>query len=163
MSIGNIEDLVGAGDVSIGGALDPITGALPVQRVDDPRFDFVNDPDFVSETNKAIGVYHYPDANGLSMLGFDSISFVGEITAVGDTWAVTIEGSNDGTKWDDVTNQFLDGNGAQPPTVISITGGTQQFSLSNSNYDFRLFRMRIEITGTVTANSALVGSYQKAI
>lgn len=166
MSVGNIEDIVGAGDVGIGGALDPATGALPVQRVDDPRFDDFGNPVFVNETNKAAGgPYYYPDMNGVSMLGFRSLSFFGEITAAAETWVFIIQGSNDGINWQNVSGQFLDDTGTQPVpgAQLSVTGGQEIFGWSKAHFDFKLFRASIEITGTVTANSAKIGSYQKAI
>jgi len=79
MSVGNIEDVVGAGDVSIGGALDPTTGALPVQRVDDPRFDDVLDPVLVNEDDLSVATHYFPDANGIAQLGYKSLSIQGKL------------------------------------------------------------------------------------
>ncbi len=160
MSIGNIEDIVGAGDVSIGGALDPATGALPVQRVDDPRFDDNPNPVLVNATNLSVGTHNFPDDNGVAQLGQKSLSFAGTIT--GNTIDFQVWGYN-GTQWIQVTQMFVLNNGTAPPGTLQSSGGTPLlFGIHIDHFPYQKWRATLEVA-TSTTNSATVGSYQKPI
>lgn len=165
MSVGNIEDIVGAGDVSIGGALDPATGALPVQRVDDPRFDDNPNPVLVNETNLSVATHYFPDANGVAQLGYKSLSLAGNIVSgsAGETLTFSVEAWN-GVEWIDLIGPFTDETGTSPiASKPTATNSTDNFAISWDHFPYQKWRTVVTVSGTLTSNSANVGSYQKAL
>jgi hypothetical protein len=164
MSTGNIEDIVGAGGEGINSAVDPTTGALPVQRVDDPRFDDLTNPVLINVTGLSVATTYYPDVNGASQLGYKSLAFGGTLTGTADPNSITftVETRINGI-WIDVTGLFTTAAGASPPGTIQAPNATPvPFAISAEHFSYEKWRAVLVISGG-TASAATVGSHQKAI
>jgi hypothetical protein len=165
MSTGNIEDVVGnGGGTSLGLVTDSVSGSLKVTEQEQPRFDDLVDPGLVNASTIPVGVNYYPDANGVSTLGYNgSLSFSGELVSgtAGHTITFTVEAAN-ASKWIDVTSQFLSDAGAQPPAAITANNSTVTFGISKEIFAWAKYRAVITV-GTGTNNSALVESLSKAV
>lgn len=148
-----------------GAAIDQSSGVMNVQRVDDPRFDDLANPVLINVPTGplAAGTYHYPDANGVSQLGYKPLSFGGRLTA-GATDEVTFQvWAWNAFQWIDVTKIFTDDQGVSPiSAAIQAANGTVDFAISIDHYPYAKWRATLVVTGG-TANTATVGSYQKPI
>lgn len=156
---GNLENVIGNGKGGIGGAVDSTTGSLNVQRTDDPRFDDVSDPTLINEANLAIDTHNFPDDNGVSHLGYKSLSFAGTIN--GNTITFQVWGYN-GTQWLEVTQMFTTNAGVSPPGTIQAAGSAVLFGIHTDHFPYQKWRATLVVAASAT-NSATIGSYQKAI
>jgi len=166
MSTGNIEDIAGngAGD-GASAALDPITGSLKVTEQEQPRFDDLPNPVLINETPGpiAVGTHNYPDDNGVSQLGYKSLSFSGRLTAgASDTVTFQVWAWN-AFQWVEVTKIFTDDQGVSPiSTAIQAANNTVDFGISIDHFPYEKWRATLVVAGGV-ANTATVGSHQKVL
>lgn len=170
MSVQRI-DVVGNAQGGIGSVIDSTSGSLKVTEQSQPRFDDVNDPVFINETDLAVGTYYYPSVAGSNHLGFGPLSFHGRVRSgsAGEQLKLTFEGSNgvdygSGEEWEDVVGPFTDEGGTSPLTspLIDVTNTLDSFAIYIEFYPFKKWRAKVEVIGTVTDNDVFCSSYQRA-
>jgi hypothetical protein len=111
----------------------------------------------------AAATYNYPDADGVSQLGYKSLSFSGRLTAgAADTITFQVWAYN-AFQWVDVTKIFTDDQGVSPISApIQAADETLDFAISIDHFPYAKWRATLVVTNGA-ANTATVGSYQKAI
>jgi hypothetical protein len=108
----------------------------------------------------------YPDAEGVSQLGYKSLSFEGKVRSgtAGETLTLSVEGTN-GFEWIDVIGPFIDETGASPITapLVNVANATDSFAVSIDLFPYAKWRVKVVVTGTTSDNEVKVTSYQKAV
>jgi hypothetical protein len=157
-------DVIGNAKGGVGSALDVASGSLQVIEQNQPRFDDVNNPILINEAGPlAAATYNYPDANGISHLGFKSLSFEGKLQAgAADTITFSVWATN-GYEWIEVTGIFTDEGGVSPVGgPIQAANNTVSFSISVDHFSYAKYLARLVVTNGAS-NNAHVASYAKAI
>ncbi len=163
MSGAQLQDIVGNGQGGLGGAVDSSSGSLKVTEQSQPRFDDLSNPVLIVETNKSAGTFNYPDDNGVSQLGYKSLSFNGRLTA-GATDTVTFQiWAYNAFQWIEITKIFTDDQGVSPIAApIQAANNTVDFGISVDHFPYAKWRATLVVAGGTT-NTAGVGSYQKVL
>jgi hypothetical protein len=108
--------------------------------------------------NRAAGPYYYPAAAGIDRSGFIELSwFIQAVNAAVETQTFTVECSDDGTTWIDVTMQTYDSVSNTGPGVASWAAGAG--ATTNFKLGMRLNTRYIRLLNTIAGaanNSAVV-------
>jgi hypothetical protein len=148
----------GGGDSgALGGAVNQTTDSLNVTETDPARFGQVAE-DISPADNLAANTYYYPSADGISMLGFKSMSLSGVLVHTGTTPSVlTCEMRNheNGT-WIPVNIGVETVTGAAATSISSATtpGTSYNWQFDDTNNMF--FRFKLVVTETTNTNELML-------
>lgn len=108
--------------------------------------------------NRAAGPYYYPSATGIDHTGYiDASWFIQAVNAAVETQTFTVECSDDGATWIDVTMQVYDGVSNTGPGVATFVAGAA--ATTNFKLGLRINTRYIRLLNTIAGaanNSAVV-------
>lgn len=158
------KNIIGDGGSASDGAFDPVLSSLKVSEQDQERFATVSESLF-DEVNKAAGTFYYPSSDGVSMFGFDSVSFDLELTDADGTIDAFFESTKDEDLatglWPDVSKAGyekitnLTGN-----SKITVTNGTVKASMDFDNLNDNRIRLKLVLTG---ATNTIIGKMRRKV
>jgi hypothetical protein len=143
--------------VQDGVGVDTITESQRVTETDPARFGQVPE-DISPADNLAAATYYYPSSDGLSMLGFKSMSLSGVLVHVGTTASVlTCEMRNhESGTWIPVAIGVDTVTAAAAASLSSATTPGTSFNWQFDDFNGMFFRFKLVVTETTNSNELML-------